>query len=73
MGRLHFFANFGCGSACAICKCVQCALGFSFEGGRKKQNKCNYSGAIFFEKTHIANLKITNFNQQCKHIQIIYD
>lgn len=36
--RLHSFANFGCGSACAICKCVHCALGFSLREG-KRQNK----------------------------------
>lgn len=33
------FANFGRGSARAICKCAVCGLGFLFVGGRKKQNK----------------------------------
>jgi len=30
VGRLHSFANFGLRAAGAICKCVQCGLGFHF-------------------------------------------
>jgi hypothetical protein len=46
VGRLHSFANFGLRAAGAICKCVQCGLGFisfSFEVGKNKINSINFT------------------------------
>jgi len=44
-----------CGSACTICKCVQCGLIFFFEGG----NKINFSRfVLFFQWANIIGLYV---------------